>query len=103
MQRAAQARGLSTRYRFEVLPGVGHDFTSAMELGGMGEAVFGYVFGADETAPSARASIAAAALPGAPGYPGAGTPGGAAEDRALLTALAHDMALHQPCCSGNRA
>ena len=45
MHEAAQARGLETRYQFQVLPNVGHDFTSAMVSGGMGETVFDYLFG----------------------------------------------------------
>ena len=50
MQEAAQAQGLATRYQFQVLPGVGHDFTSAMVRGGMGEAVFDYLFSGQDRA-----------------------------------------------------
>jgi dienelactone hydrolase len=96
MQQAAQTRGLSTRYRFEVLPGVGHDFTRAMELGGMGQAVFDYLFGAHETAPGGREYIAAAALPGVTRYPAAGTPGGSVEDRRLVAA--RDMCAAERRC-----
>ncbi|MBK1717227.1 alpha/beta hydrolase [Thiocystis violacea] len=45
MRQAARARGLATPYQFQVLPGVGHDFTQAMASGGMGPAVFAYLFG----------------------------------------------------------
>lgn len=97
MQQAAQARGLSTRYRFESLPGVGHDFTRAMELGGMGEVVFDYLFGAHETASSGREYIAIVASRGAPRYLAAGAPGGSEEDRALAPELAHDLCAAEGC------
>lgn len=44
MQQAARAQGLTTDYRFQTLPGIGHDFTIAMVSGGMGKAVFAYLF-----------------------------------------------------------
>jgi poly(3-hydroxybutyrate) depolymerase len=54
MQEAAQAQGLATRYQFQVLPGVGHDFTSAMVRGGMGEAVFDFLFGGQDAVRAGR-------------------------------------------------
>lgn len=49
MQRQARVQGLATPYRFQVLPGVGHDFTRAM-TGGMGEAAFEFLFGGSDAA-----------------------------------------------------
>lgn len=49
MQEAARNRGQATRYQFQALPGIGHDFTDAMVSGGMGEAVFDYLFDGQDT------------------------------------------------------
>lgn len=45
MRHAARERGLATPYGYSVLPGVGHDFTRAMTEGGLGTAVFRFLFG----------------------------------------------------------
>jgi pimeloyl-ACP methyl ester carboxylesterase len=45
MRREARALGLDTRYRYDELPGVGHDFTEAMKIGRIGEHTFQFLFG----------------------------------------------------------
>lgn len=45
MQAAARAVGLATPYHFEVMAGVGHDFSAAMRVGNMGSLVFDHLFG----------------------------------------------------------
>ena len=45
MRTAARAHGLATDYRYQVLPGIGHDFTAAMVEGQMGRLVFDHLFG----------------------------------------------------------
>ncbi|MCQ9377744.1 alpha/beta fold hydrolase [Methyloversatilis sp. XJ19-49] len=45
MRHAARERSLATPYGYSVLPGVGHDFTRAMTEGGLGAAVFRFLFG----------------------------------------------------------
>ena len=47
MSTAAHAYNLDTRYDFQVLPGVGHSFEQCMNEGGMGKAVFDFLFGND--------------------------------------------------------
>jgi pimeloyl-ACP methyl ester carboxylesterase len=49
MNQAAIAHGMETAYAFSLLPGVNHDFTSAMKNSQLGQRVFKYLFG---TAPS---------------------------------------------------
>lgn len=45
MTGAARSLGYETDYRFRTLPGVGHDFTEAMDRGDLGERVFARLFG----------------------------------------------------------
>jgi pimeloyl-ACP methyl ester carboxylesterase len=54
MRAAARCRGLDTRYEFVALPGVGHDFADAMMRGGMGQAVFAFLF--DDRSPAVAAA-----------------------------------------------
>jgi pimeloyl-ACP methyl ester carboxylesterase len=49
MNQAASVHDMETSYVFSILPGVNHDFTSAMKNSQMGQRVFKYLFG---TAPS---------------------------------------------------
>lgn len=45
MTHAAETQGLKTPYTFQTLPRSRHSFTQSMVRGGMGEAVFDYLFG----------------------------------------------------------
>lgn len=47
MSASAHAYNLDTCYDFQVLPGVGHSFEQCMNEGGMGNAVFDFLFGGD--------------------------------------------------------
>jgi len=53
MAKAAQTRHYDTDYRFELLPNVGHSFSRAIRLGGLGEQVFNFIF-PKTTAPQNR-------------------------------------------------
>ena len=56
MRREAQARGLEPRVSCVQVPGIGHSFGQLMREGGLGERVFGFMFGsaAHATSSSAR-------------------------------------------------
>jgi pimeloyl-ACP methyl ester carboxylesterase len=60
MNRAAMAHGADTPYQFSVLPGIGHDFTRAMQNGQLGQRVFSYLYGAPPAVPHRVAESAQA-------------------------------------------
>jgi len=58
MRRAAREHGFETTYRFELLPGVGHSFTDAVDTGGLVHKVGAFLVAVGAAQPGATSTVA---------------------------------------------